>query len=259
MSQRLFDDFSGPELDPMVWFPYYLPHWSSRTATRAVYEFVDEGLRVFIPPDQALWCHDLHSTPLRVSGFASGSFSGPVGSTDGPQAFEPGLQVREEQPRFEGWLAGAGHLEIECRMTLSARSMAAMWLSGFEDEPGRAGEICVVEIFGKDATAEAADIGVGHKQLGDPDLAQDFDAPRVELDITDLHTYAVDWDERESVFSVDGTEIRRCPSPPLYPKQIMIGVFDFPNWSNGSDSDLVPELVITRVAGNAIPAELPGT
>jgi hypothetical protein len=176
------DDFGGPELDGTVWFPYYLPHWSSRAETGLAAEFVDDGLRVMVPTDRLRWCPEKHELPLRVSGFASGSRSGPVGSTDGPQSFEPGLTVSEEQSHFEGWLLTGGHLEIRCRMSISHRSMAALWLAGFEDVPLRSGEICVVEIFGKDAPAGSAAVGVGHKQLGDPDLVHDFGSPRVAVD-----------------------------------------------------------------------------
>jgi hypothetical protein len=245
------DDFHGPELDRTVWFPYYLPHWSSRDDTALAAGFVDEGLRVMIPTDHPRWCPDTHDVPLRVSGFASGSRSGPVGSTDGPQSFAPGLRVREAQPYFAGWLVREGHLEIRCRMSISHRSMAALWLAGFEDVPNRSGEICVVEIFGKDATADAAAVGVGHKQLGDPALVHDFGARHVDIDISEMHTYAVDWDATSSVFSVDGVEIAHAWAPPTYPMQIMVGVFDFPTWSVGDDDDLVPELVIAHIAGTA--------
>jgi len=62
--------------------------------------------------------------------------------------------------------------------------------------------------------------------------------------------YAVDWDEAEAVFSVDGTVVRRCANPPTYPMQLMIAVFDFPEWSTGDDDHLVPRLVVDRVAGS---------
>jgi len=51
------------------------------------------------------------------------------------------------------------------------------------------------------------------------------------------------------VFSVDGVALRRCPRPPAYPLQLMLGVFDFPAWSTGDDDDLVPRLVVDRIAG----------
>ena len=144
------DDFDGAGLDPDVWDPHYLPHWSSRAATLARHRAAGGRLRLWIPPDQALWCADQHPTPLRVSGIASGAHSGPVRSQVGGQRFLEGQQVREEQPRLEGWLPRCGSLAVVCRMELSDRSMAAVWLSGFEESPEDSGELCLVEVFGKD-------------------------------------------------------------------------------------------------------------
>jgi hypothetical protein len=91
------DDFDGPELDPGVWVPHYLPAWSSRAATAATFEIRDSCLHLTIPPDQSMWCADDHQPPLRVSGIQSGNFSGPVGSTLGQQPYRDGVTVREEQ------------------------------------------------------------------------------------------------------------------------------------------------------------------
>jgi len=246
----LVDDFDNPDLDPKVWLPHYLPMWSSREATRASYRIEDSCLVLDIPPEQGRWLPDDHS-PLRLSGVQSGSRSGPVGSTAGQQAVYPGQLVREEEPEFAGHLQKHGHLEIRCRMRISPRSMAAMWLCGFEEEPEHCGEICVVEVFGKDLVpGESAEVGVGLKQIRDPDLAEDFAAPRLPIDVAEFHTYAVDWGSEEAVFSVDGEEVRRCPAPPTYPLQVMVAVFDFPEWSTGDDDQLVPELVVDRISGS---------
>ena len=178
----------------------------------------------------------------------SGNFSGPVGSTIGQQAIFAGQKVREEQGRFEGFLATGGHLEIRCSMDITPRSMAALWLVGFEDEPERCGEICVVEIFGNAVRDGSAEVGMGLKQIRDPGLAQDFAAPRLPVDPARMHTYAVDWDTDEAVFTVDGEVVRRAPRPPAYPLQIMIGVFDFPDWSTGDDHDHVPSMAIDWIS-----------
>lgn len=244
------DDFDGPELDTDVWLPHYLPMWSSREATRASYRIEQSCLVLDIPPDHGLWLPEDHHPPLRLSGVQSGSRSGPVGSTGGQQAVHPGQVVREEQPAFAGHLQDHGHLEIRCRMAVSPRSMAAFWLCGFEEQPDHCGEICVMEVFGKDVVpGESAEVGVGLKQIRDPNLAQDFAAPRLPIDVAGFHTYAVDWNAQEAVFSVDGNEVRRCPAPPAYPLQMMVAVFDFPEWSAGDDDRLVPELVVDEVKG----------
>jgi len=248
------DEFDGGTLDESVWLPHYLPVWSSKDATRATYSLSESCLSLRIPRDQGLWCAEDHHPPLRVSGIQSGNYSGPAGSTRGQQRFRDGQTVREEQERFEGWLPTAGHLEIRCRMDISPRSMGALFLSGFEDDPEQllCGEICLVEIFGNAMDGrQSAEVGMGIKAFRDPALTQDFAAPRLLLDVADFHTYAVDWDEEAAVFSVDGEDVRRCPRPPAYPLQVMVAVYDFPEWSTGDDDHLVPELVVDWIRGSA--------
>jgi len=245
------DDFEGDRLDESVWFPHYLPAWSSRELTKAVYRVAASHLRLVIPTDLGLWCADAHPVPLRVSGIQSGSFSGPVGSAAGQQRFRDDLRVREEQPRFEGWLPTSGVVEIRCRMDLSPRSMAAMWLAGFEENPDDAGEICVVEVFGRSINSGATEVGVGIKKLHDPRLAHNFVSPRLELDVSQDHVYAVEWDARSAAFFVDGQQIHSASDPPAYPMQAMLAVFDFPEWSAGDDDHLVPSFDIDWVAGSS--------
>lgn len=246
--------FDGTALDPDRWLPHYLPAWSSRADTEARYRVAEGALTLEVPVDHPRWCADDHDPPLRVSGIQSGSWSGPVGSPYGQQRYREGLAVREEQPRFEGWLPATGRVAIDARMSLSHRSMAALWLAGFEDDPEqlRCGELCVFEVFGRalgPPEAPSAEVGVGIKPFRDPALADDFAAPRVPIDVSVRHTYAVDWDADEAVFTVDGEVVRRCPRPPTYPMQLMIAVFDFPAWSTGDDDHLVPRLVVHQVSG----------
>ena len=60
---------------------------------------------------------------------------------------------------------------------------------------------------------------------------------------------------RTAVFSVDGTEVRRCARPPAYPLQVMLAVFDFPEWSTGADEHLEPSLTIDWISHRQPPAE----
>jgi hypothetical protein len=245
------DDFEGQELDLAVWDPHYLPHWSSRGATSATYAVSDSRLRLWIPPEQSLWCPDLHPEPLRVSGIASGAHSGPLGSRVGGQPFVEGQTVREEQPRLEGWLPSAGGVTLRCRMEVSHRSMAAVWLSGFEETPEQSGEVCLVEVFGKNVVpGRSAEVGMGIKKFRDPRVAHDFAAPRVAVDVTDWHEYAVRWSRGGAEFRVDGAIVRRCASAPAYPLQVMVAVFDFPGWTRGDDEALVPALELDWISGS---------
>ena len=244
------DDFDGDALDESVWFPYYLPAWSSRAQTEADAEVGGSCLTLSIPVGQGLWCPDDHPDPLRVSGIQSGSWSGPIGGR-GQQRFRDDLVVKEEQPRFTGWLPESGSVTIRCRMEISPRSMAAMWLSGFEEDPEQAGELCVVEVFGRSIERGTAEVGVGVKKVYDPHLVHQFAAPRLAIDVAELHDYGVEWDEHVARFTVDGSVVHTAVDPPSYPMQVMIAVFDFPGWSTGGDDDLVPRLVVDRITGTA--------
>jgi beta-glucanase (GH16 family) len=127
--------------------------------------------------------------------------------------------------------------------------MAAMWLAGFEEDPADSGEICVVEIFGRSVRDGSAEVGVGVKRKQDPRLVEEFVAPRLAIDVGDFHEYAVRWGRDGAEFSVDGLIAHRSTNATLYPMQVMIGVFDFPNWPSSPD-DLAPEMDIDWVSGD---------
>jgi hypothetical protein len=160
----LDERFAGDTLDPNVWFPYHLPHWSSRAASAATWSVRDGELHLTIPVDQPLWCPDLHEEPLRVSCIQSGSFAGLLGSTIGQMPFREGLVVREEEPTMWGYTPLYGHVEVRMRGIITARSLVAFYMSGIEDQPERAGEICVAEIFGDAIRDGSADVGIGVKK-----------------------------------------------------------------------------------------------
>lgn len=244
---RLDERFACDDLDRATWSPAYLPHWSSREASAAAWEIRDDGLRLAIPPDHSVWCPDRHPEPLRVSAIQSAGGSGPVGSTDGPQPFAPGLTVREEQPQFRGCTPTYGTIEITMRGVIGPRSMVAFWLSGLDDGPGRSGEICVAEIFGDAVAGGFAEVGMGIKAFRDPGLREAFATERLELDVTAFHTYGVDWRPGSVAFRVDGREVRRLDQAPDYPLQLELGVFAFPARGGGPAEPAVPELIVSRV------------
>ncbi|TCN39865.1 glycosyl hydrolase family 16 [Kribbella orskensis] len=242
------DDFDGPELDPAVWLPHYLPQWSSRAATAAQYELRDSCLHLTVPPGHGLWCENDHSPAMRVSGIQSGNFSGPVGSTIGQQPYREGLVVREEQEPFWGWTPDGGYLELRARGVVSPRSMVALWMVGLEDRPERCAEICVTEMFGNAIVpGKSTAVGMGLHAFRDPAVKENFEAVPLPIEITDFHLYAVEWSAERADFFVDGRLIRSCPQPPAYPLQLMVAAFDFPDGSIGEPP--TPEFVIDYIRG----------
>jgi hypothetical protein len=243
------DDFDAAVLDTDVWIPSYLPMWSSRAASAATYAIADSELRLTIPPEHGLWCEGEHD-PLRVSGIQSAVWSGPVGSTRGQQPFRDGLVVREFQPEQRGWTPQHGLIEVRARMRLSPRSMAAVWMVGLEDEPERCAEICIFEVFG-DAlelgeNGPTAAVGMGVHPFRDPAISDEFDAPRLALDVTEFHVYAADWRPGRVEFLVDGEVVKTVEQAPDYPMQCMVALFDFPGRAAAAP-DHVPEFALDYV------------
>jgi beta-glucanase (GH16 family) len=150
--------------------------------------------------------------------------------------------VREPQPTHWGWTPHHGRIEIRARMDLSPRSMASVWMIGLEDEPERCGEICVFEVFGDAPRA----VGSGIKNIRDPALTWEFDAPQLDIDVAEHHVYAADWRPDRVDFSVDGEHVKTVHQAPDYPMQMMVAVFDFP--AKGGDSDHVPLLAVDYVS-----------
>jgi hypothetical protein len=249
-------------LDTDIWTPSYMPAWSSRAQAAATCTVQDGVLRLSVPPEQQLWCPDLHDGPLKVSAVQSGNWSGPLGGTRGQQPFRDGLVVREEQPTVRGFLPHLGRIEVDCRATITPRSMFSAWMVGFEDEPDRCGEICIMEVFG-DAVGTTASgepavaVGSGVHPFRDPALQEEFSTLPMAIDVARSHTYAVQWREDGIDWFVDGDLVRRSDQSPGYPMQLVLGVFDFPAKAtpaqvSGADATPTPELVVTRVAHHPV-------
>jgi Glycosyl hydrolases family 16 len=233
------DHFDGGALDLGVWIPHYLPQWSSRAASAATYEVEGSELRLTIPREQGVWCEQDHRPPIRVSGVQSGVHSA-------QQPFE-GAVLREPQETHWGWTPRYGLLEVRARMVLTPRSMAAVWMGGLEDAPERSAEICIFEVFGEALREGSAAVGMGVHPFRDPAITDEFEAPRLEIDVAEPHVYAADWQRGRVDFHVDGERVKTVHQAPDYPMQMMVAVFDFPE--NGGPEH-VPVFAVDLVRGS---------
>lgn len=166
------EDFAGATLDPDLWLPYHLPQWSGRAQAAARYTLADGRLELRVEAGQEPWCPELDGTP-RVSSLQTGVFSGPPGSTVGQHRFSPDAVVREAQPETRLYTPHHGLVEMTARIDVDADGMAALWMIGFEDVPERSAEICVAEVFGRDAEPGSAAVGMGVHPFGDPAITDD--------------------------------------------------------------------------------------
>ena len=114
--------------------------------------------------------------------------------------------MREFQPTQWGWTPHYGLLEVRARMELGPRSMASVWMVGIEDRPERSGEICIFEVFGDSLGNAGAAVGAGVHPFRDPALTDEFDAPRMEIDVSVPQSLAADWRPGRVDFLIDGAK-----------------------------------------------------
>lgn len=251
MSKLEFEDtFEDESLDLDKWIPYYLPQWSSRERAAARYEVGGGNLRLRIEEGQEPWCPELDGE-VRVSSLQTGIFAGPLGSTIGQHRFNPEAAVREEQTNARLYTPHYGRIELHAKALDDPRSMVALWMIGYEDEPARSAEICVCEIFGRDVGPDRASVGMGVHPFGDPAIVDEFSQESVPIDAREFHVYSAEWTAAQVAFSVDGDLVKTVHQSPAYPMQLMLGIYELPA-ENGHDParDVYPkELVVDYVRG----------
>jgi Glycosyl hydrolases family 16 len=222
------DTFDGDALDTSRWIPHYLPHWSTRERSAARYELADGCLRLLIATDQQPWCPEFDGQ-VRVSSLQTGIFAGPVGSGVGQHRFNPEAVVREGQTNVRLYTPQYGRIELRAKALDDPRTMVALWMIGYEDEPERSAEICICEIFGRDVGPNQAAIGMGVHPFGDPRITDDFSAVRVRIDAREFHVYATEWEPERVAFFVDGELVKTVGQAPDYPMQLMLSIYEFPS------------------------------
>jgi len=241
------DTFAGETLDPGRWIPHYLPQWSTRELSAARYELDGTCLRLLITRDQAPWCPELDGG-LRVSSLQTGVFAGPVGSGIGQHRFAPAAVVREAQRNRRLYTPRYGRIELRAKALDDPRSMVALWMIGYEDEPDRSAEICVCEIFGRDVFPDRAAVGVGLHPFGDPRIADDFERVNVPIDARAFHEYAVEWTPAGVAFLVDGEVVKTSHQSPAYPMQLMLSLYELPQ-ADARPGRYPKEFVVDYVRG----------
>jgi hypothetical protein len=221
------ETFDEGALDLSRWIPHYLPQWSSRERSAARYEVGGGCLRLQIAADQQPWCPELDGD-VRVSSLQTGVFAGPVGSTVGQHRFDANAVVREAQRNTRLYTPQYGRIELRAKALDDVRSMVALWMIGYEDEPERSAEICVCEIFGRDVGPAHARIGMGVHPFGDPRIVDDFSALELPIDVREFHVYAAEWAPEQVAFFVDGELVKTVAQAPDYPLQLMLSIYEFP-------------------------------
>jgi len=241
------DEFAGPAVNEDKWVPCHLPQWSSRRRAAANCCFEGGHLVLKIDADQPPWCPE-YDGGVRVSSLQTGLFAGPLGSSVGQHRFNAASVVREAQVNRITYAPTYGYFELRAKGERTPGNHVALWMIGYEDQPQWSSEICICEIFGKNADAASSRIAFGVHPFGDPQIVDDFREVRLPLDIADFHVYAAEWTPTHIDFYIDNRNVGTIRQSPTYPMQFMLGIYERPQETRrgaaGGTSDYPKKFVV---------------
>ena len=221
------DEFDGPSIDIRKWFPFYLPHWSSRAQSAPRYYFEDSNLILQITKDQGPWCPEFDGE-VRCSCIQTGEFAGQPGSPLGQLRFSSACVVREEQTNIQTYTPQYGYFELRAKGLTTSANHVALWMIGYEDTPEHSGEIAILELLGTDTSSTSSAIRFGVHPWGDQTLRDEFHKEFLSMDASQYHIYGLEWTPTHLDFYVDNLKIKTIHQSPKYPMQFMLGIYEHP-------------------------------
>ncbi|MEQ9298428.1 MAG: glycoside hydrolase family 16 protein [Cyclobacteriaceae bacterium] len=221
------DDFEATSLDTEKWFPYYLPQWSSREKSATNYRMGMRSLILKIDEEQAPWCPEFNGQ-VKVSSLQTGTFSGELNSIYGQHRVSPDCEVREEQKTEKLYTPKYGYFEIRARALKSNNNVCAFWMIGFEEEPEKSAEICIMEIKGQNIIGDKSINGYGLRAFADTTLDDEFYEESFDIDASQFHTYAAEWKPSAIDFFIDNKKVKSVRQSPAYEMQFMLNIYEVP-------------------------------
>jgi hypothetical protein len=222
------DEFIGETLDESKWFPYYLPHWSSRERSKPRYALTGDKLHLRIDEDQQPWTEE-YDGKLRVSSLQTACHSGPVGSPRGQLVFKPGLVVREAQPTLKLYTPKYGYFETRFKAVPIPGYLCAFWMIGLGERPNESGEICITEIFGQNISAHESQINFGVHPFQDPAIKDEFYENKFPVNAANFHIYAAEWTPTHIDFYIDNEKVKTVYQSHTYSMQFMFNIYERPD------------------------------
>lgn len=221
------DEFEGPCIDTNKWFPFYLPHWSSRARSAPNYYFEDGNLVLLITKDQQPWCPEFDGE-VRCSCIQTGEFSGPVGSKSGQLRFNDACVVREAQTNVQKYTPQYGYFELRAKGLNTSANHVALWMIGYEDAPAKSGEIAMFELVGSHRSSTSSGVRFGVHPWSDQNIKDEFYEEFLDIDTAQYHIYGCEWTPTHIDFYIDNICIKTIHQSPKYPMQFMLGIYEHP-------------------------------
>lgn len=234
------DEFNTKELDSAKWLPYYLPQWSSRARSASNYNLTSQSLILKIDKWQKPWCPEFNGE-IKVSSIQTGVFSGELNTSEGQHKFSPECRVRQVQMEQRLYTARYGYFEIRAKALKSNQNVCAFWMIGFEDEPRKSAEICIMEIKGHNVKGGRSVNGYGLRAFQDRSLKDEFFEDVFDYDASNFHIYAMEWKPNGIDFYIDNLKVRSINQSPDYEMQLMLNIYEIPNLERNANDDEFPK------------------
>ena len=137
---------------------------------------------------------------------------------------------------------------MRLRASPHPRALTALWLIGFEQAPEQSGELCVVELFGRDIRPDgSARVGLGVHPFNDPALRDDFVQVETAGDVRDWRTYSVELMPGAARFFIDDELVAEADQSPEYPLQLMLNLYELPDGTPRDPADYPLEAAVRWV------------
>jgi Glycosyl hydrolases family 16 len=227
------EEFDQSTIDTTKWIPYYLPQWSSREKSLPSYELANGQLILKITKDQEPWCPEFNGG-VKCSSLQTGLFSGEVGTPYGQHRFSPLCRVRQSQRAAKLYTPLYGYIEIRAKVVLGPNNVAAFWMIGFEDTPERSGEVCIMEVKGKNVVNSQFVNGYGIHPFADKDLKEEFYEDIIASNPSMFTIYAVKWQPDQLDFYINNRLVRSVKQAPAYEMQLMLNIYQIPADQQGN-------------------------
>ncbi|MWV47381.1 family 16 glycosylhydrolase [Paenibacillus sp. HJL G12] len=227
------DEFNGTELNQQLWFPYYLPHWSTRELTKANYEFQNGNLVLKITPEMQPW------DPVKDAGTVISGIQ--TGEKDWLHRWTNYSANNHHEPTVQNFLQKYGYFEIRAKVQKGSGIHSAWWMIGFQQDQDNAtgntkmnAEIDIFEILGRNPSSDLINL----HPWSDSTLSSSSNTVSAGADLSqEYHVYGFEWDETNMKFYLDNQLVKIMNQSPNYPMMTLLGLYEKRNggWTGALD------------------------
>ncbi|MBP2000165.1 beta-glucanase (GH16 family) [Paenibacillus shirakamiensis] len=227
------DEFNAADLNQQLWFPYYLPHWSTRELTKANYEIQNGNLVLKITPEMKTW------DPIKDAGTVISGIQ--TGEKDWIHRWTNYTAINHHEETVQNLIQKYGYFELRAKVQKGSGIHSAWWMVGFQQDQNASGEtkmnaeVDIFETLGNNPTTELINL----HPWNDPNITSSGNSASSGADLSqDFHVYGFEWTETNMKFYLDNQLVKTINQSPNYPMMTLLGLYEKRNggWTGAFDA-----------------------